>query len=169
MKDGETGLLDIAGVNLEYLWIGSPPSAGTSLVFLHEGLGCVTMWRDFPARLAAATGLGGLVYSRQGYGTSDPVEPPRPLGFMHDEAIEVLPRMLAAAGIGDVILVGHSDGASISIIYGGAAPRPGLKGMVLEAPHVFNEKALVEQAVKIAEHYRNTGFRERLERKPVFR
>ena len=166
MKDGETGLLDIVGVNLEYLWIGPPPSAGTSLVFLHEGLGCVTMWRDFPARLAAATGLGALVYSRRGYGGSDPAERPWSVHFMHDEALDVLPKVLAAAGIGRAILIGHSDGATIALIYGGAIRNPGLVGIALEAPHLFFEPKLVEQAAAIAGHYDDemTGFRARLQR-----
>jgi pimeloyl-ACP methyl ester carboxylesterase len=91
-----------------------------TLVLLHEGLGCVAMWRDFPQQLADRTGLGVLVYSRPGYGQSDPVPLPRPLTYMHDEAVEVLPAVLEQAEIENAILIGHSDGASIATIYAGA-------------------------------------------------
>ena len=87
------------------------------MVFLHEGLGCVSLWRDFPARLSAETGLGAFVYSRQGYGGSDPIELPRPPDFMDYEACAVLPEVLRAVGISRYFLIGHSDGASISLIF----------------------------------------------------
>lgn len=106
------------GVRLEARWIGPPPENAPTLVFLHEGLGSVSLWKDFPDRLAAETGCGALVYSRAGYGKSDPVPLPRPVRFMHDEA-ETLSKVLAQAGIRDSILIGHSDGASIALIYSG--------------------------------------------------
>ena len=106
MNSAAPVFIEVGGHRLECAWIGPPPGTGPTLVFLHEGLGCVEMWRDFPARLAAATGLGAFVYSRLGYGRSDPAELPRSLQFMHEEGLEVLPELLAAAGIEDYVLVG---------------------------------------------------------------
>ena len=160
----ETGFLRVGGRRLEYAWHGPKPDASPTLVFLHEGLGSVGMWRDFPARLADATGCGALIYSRAGYGKSDPVSLPRPIGYMHDEAIEVLPGVLAAAGVRRHVLVGHSDGASIAIIHAGAKPMPGLLGLVLEAPHVFTEEISVRSIAAAAESYRNSDLREKLRR-----
>ncbi len=134
------------------------------MVVLHEGLGCVTMWRDFPERLAAATGCGVLVYSRQGYGKSDPCTLPRPVRFMHDEALDVLPLVLQALDIGDHILVGHSDGASISLIHAGATNNPALKGVIVEAPHVFVEDISVSSIATIKEIYETTDLPEKLAR-----
>src|SRR6267378_7842510 len=116
----------IANKQLEYVWYGPSPDtpAVTTLVFLHEGLGCVAMWRDFPERLAAQTGCSALVYSRAGYGNSDPIELPRPVGFMHEEALVTLPQMLDAFEISKAILVGHSDGGSIIVIHAGGTSDP---------------------------------------------
>jgi pimeloyl-ACP methyl ester carboxylesterase len=162
----ETGFLRAGGVRLEARWIGPGPAAAPTLVFLHEGLGSASLWRDFPDRLAAETGCGALVYSRAGYGASDPVPLPRPVRFMHDEAI-VLAEVLAAAGIRQAVLVGHSDGASIALIFAGIAggsPTPGLRGLILEAPHVFTEPHGLASIAKIGEAYRTTDLRERLAR-----
>ena len=87
------------------------------LVFLHEGLGSVSLWRDFPDKLARRTGHRALVYSRFGYGQSAPLDNPREPPFMHDEALDVLPRLLAGLHIKKPILIGHSDGASIALIH----------------------------------------------------
>lgn len=152
---------------LEYAWHGPPPEAAPTLVFLHEGLGSVSAWRDFPARVAAETGWGALVYSRWGYGDSDPVTPPRPLRYMHDEALVTLPEVLDAAGVRDAVLVGHSDGASIALIFAGselAAAARHLRGLVLEAPHVMVEDLSVKSIAAAAEAYRTTDLRERLAR-----
>src|SRR5436309_4112762 len=132
------GFLQVEGVRLEARWAGPPPEEAPTLVFLHEGLGSTSLWRDFPDRLAAETGCGALIYSRAGYGKSDPVPLPRPVRFMHDEA-EALSEVLAQRKIRECILVGHSDGASIAMIYAGSRPAAGLKGLILEAPHVFTE------------------------------
>ncbi len=152
------------GRRLEYEWHGPGPEAAPTLVFLHEGLGCVTTWRDFPARLAGATGLGALVYSRAGYGHSDPVPLPRSLRFMHDEALLVLPEVLDALGIRDAILVGHSDGGSIALIHGGGVPGAKVRGLVLEAPHVFVEDLTVASIAQAAETYGQGDLRRSLER-----
>ena len=151
------------GKRLEYRWIGPPGGEAPTLVFLHEGLGSASLWRDFPDRLAAATGLGALVYSRAGYGRSDPAELPRPVDFMHDEAA-VLVEVLEGTGVRDPVLVGHSDGASIAIIYAGSGAGPRPRGLVLEAPHVFTEPHGLASIAAIREQYWTTGLRERLAR-----
>ncbi len=162
-------LLDVAGVRLEVEHyqprqeraIGGSVRLRPTLVFLHEGLGSVSQWRDFPQALADATGCPGLAYSRQGYGRSDPVSLPRPLSFMHDEARGALPALLAAAGIEEAVLVGHSDGASIALVYAGEDGRR-LRGLVLEAPHVFVEELSLASIARTRESYRTTDLRERL-------
>lgn len=129
---------------LEYTWHGPPPDEASTLVFLHEGLGCVSAWRDFPARVAEATGCSALVYGRAGYGNSDPVTLPRPLSFMHEEALVTLPEVLDKAGVREAVLAGHSDGGSIALIYAGGARDARLRALVLEAPHVFVEDSRVQ-------------------------
>jgi pimeloyl-ACP methyl ester carboxylesterase len=126
--------------------------ASPTLVFLHEGLGCVARWRDFPRMVAEATGRAALVYSRRGYGRSEPAVLPRPLTFMHEEALEVLPALLADEGIDDAILIGHSDGASIALIYTGEIGR-GVRGVVALAPHVLVEDVCVRAIVRLREQY----------------
>ncbi len=134
-------------------------------MFLHEGLGCVALWRDFPAELARRTGCGALVYSRAGYGGSDPVEVPRPLTYMHDEGIRVLPEVLQSAGVKRAFLVGHSDGGSIALLHAGAPNAfPGLAGLLLEAPHVFCEDLSVASIALARDAYLHGDFRARLER-----
>jgi pimeloyl-ACP methyl ester carboxylesterase len=151
------------GRRLEYRWIGPPGDAAPTLVFLHEGLGSAGLWRDFPDRLAAETGCGALVYSRAGYGRSEPADLPRPVAFMHDEAA-VLAEVLEGTGVRDPVLVGHSDGASIAIIYAGsdAGRRP--RALILEAPHVFTEPEGLASIAAMREQYRAAGLRERLAR-----
>ena len=113
------GTIQVDGRTLETGWWGPAPSDAPTIVLLHEGLGSVTLWRDVPERLATATGWGVFAYSRFGYGQSDTVELPRPMSYMHDEASDVLPRVLRAAGIERTVLIGHSDGGSIAAIYAG--------------------------------------------------
>ncbi|HEY7770764.1 alpha/beta hydrolase [Longimicrobium sp.] len=155
--------LTIGGVRLEYRWIGPGPREAPTIVFLHEGLGSVSTWRDFPMRLAEATGCGALVYSRAGYGRSDPVELPRPVDFMHREA-EVLDAVLRAANVRRAVLFGHSDGASIALIHAASHPSALVAGLVLEAPHVFVEDVSVRSIARIGDVYRSTDLRERLAR-----
>jgi pimeloyl-ACP methyl ester carboxylesterase len=109
-----------------------------TLIFLHEGLGSISLWRDFPHRLAAATGAPALVYSRYGYGKSDPIRGDRAVDYMHVEALTVLPQLRHELSLDDVVLVGHSDGASIALIHAGAGKWP-VRGLIVEAPHVFVE------------------------------
>lgn len=156
--------LDAGGVQLEYVWTGPSPDETPTLVFLHEGLGCAALWKDFPERVAEATGLGVMAYSRRGYGRSDPVEAPRPLTYMHDEGLQVLPRVLDAAGIQSAILVGHSDGASIALIHAGGRRDPRVRGLVLMAPHVFNEELSVRSIRAAREAYEHGGLRAQLAR-----
>lgn len=157
-------VLDIDGVHLEYQWHGPAPDTAPTLVFLHEGLGCTALWKDFPARVAAACGYGALVYSRAGYGSSDPVTVPRPLSYMHHEGLEVLGRVLDAAGIRQAVLVGHSDGGSIALIHGGGVADPRVHGIVTLAAHVFNEALCVASIREAREAYENGGLRPRLAR-----
>lgn len=164
----------VLGHELEYRWIGPGPRDAPTIVFLHEGLGCLGMWRDFPDRVASETGCGALVYSRMGYGASGPVRGPRPVRFMHDEALEVLPAVIKRFQLEEVVLFGHSDGASIAVIYAGARPRgfggpqgpplrsSSVRALILEAPHVFVEPVCVERIARIAQEYETTRLRERL-------
>jgi pimeloyl-ACP methyl ester carboxylesterase len=137
----------LGDLELESTWVGPPRDGGPELVLLHEGLGSITQWRDFPAQL----GRPALVYAREGYGTSSPVALPRPLTYMHDEAAR-LPAILAAERVIDPVLVGHSDGASIAIIATGSgvvSPR----ALVLIAPHVFVEDISIESIAKARDAY----------------
>jgi pimeloyl-ACP methyl ester carboxylesterase len=155
--------LTAGGHRLEYERVGRADPGRPVLVFLHEGLGSVSQWRDFPERLARDSGYPGLVYSRRGYGRSDPVELPRPLTYMHDEARRVLPEVLAEAGIDDAILVGHSDGASIAVIYAGENGAR-LRGLVLLAPHVYAEDVGIASIAQVNAEYGRTELREKLAR-----
>src|SRR3954451_2671518 len=109
MTLSEEGFLDLGAMRLEYRMIGPRPDAAPTIVLLHEGLGCVGLWGAFPEQLAAATGAGVFVYSRAGYGGSSPATLPRPVTFMHDEARDVLPKLLDTIGFQRGLLVGHSD------------------------------------------------------------
>ncbi len=157
-------VLHLDGRALEAAWWGKAPGEAPTLVLLHEGLGSVDLWRDFPARLAEATGLGVFAWSRFGYGASDPTPLPRPMTYMHEEAVEVLPRVLDLAGIGRCALVGHSDGASIAIINGGEVQDERVRGLVLIAPHLFVEDVSVASIAEIGVAYDMGGLRDRLSR-----
>lgn len=153
--------IEIEGTRLEYeLHVPPPPPGSTTrpaptLVWLHEGLGCVALWRDLPQRVSERTGLSSLVYSRAGYGGSDPVALPRPLTYMHDEGLRVLPALLRALSVEDAVLIGHSDGGSIAILYAGGVPEAArtVRGLVLLAPHVFCEELSVRSIAAAAESY----------------
>lgn len=153
----QTQHLTVNGTRLEVVWHGAPPEDAPTLVFLHEGLGCAVLWRDVPAKLAEATGCGALVYSRLGYGASDSCTLPRPISYMHDEALEVLPELLRVAGIRECILIGHSDGGSIALIYAGGTPATLLRGVITEAAHLFCEDISVQSIQKIESLYLKDG------------
>ena len=148
-----------AGRKLEYQRIDAD-AAKPVLAFLHEGLGSITQWRDFPARVVAATGCPALIYARYGHGQSDVLQEPRKPDFMHDEALIALPRLLAALGIANPILVGHSDGASISLIHAGAG-NP-VRGVIVEAPHVFVEEHGMHGIVAAKEAFESTDLPQKL-------
>jgi len=152
--------LSAAGHRLEAAWHGPGPDATPTLVLLHEGLGSVAMWRDWPAALAAATGPGVFVYSRRGYGASEPRPAPWPLTYMHEEAA-LLPAVLDAARIERAVLVGHSDGGSIALIH---ASRHPVTGLVLLAPHVVVEERTVAAIRSTRRSYEDGGLRERMAR-----
>ena len=156
--------LDLPAGTLDCAWWGPPPGERPTLVLLHEGLGCIALWRDVPAQLAAATGYGVFAYSRFGYGASSPCALPRPLDYMRREATEILPAVLDAAGITRAILIGHSDGASIAAIHAGAVHDPRIAGVVLIAPHYFVEPSGLRaiEAARIA--YETGDLRARLAR-----
>lgn len=156
--------LYLGGQRLEAAWWGPLADAAPTLVLLHEGLGCVDLWRDFPARLAAASGCGVLAYSRLGYGRSDPCPLPRPLTYMHDEALQVLPALLATVRVRDVILVGHSDGGSIALVHAGGCESPALRGVVTLAAHVFCEELSVRSIAAAKTAFEAGELRARLAR-----
>ena len=131
------------------------------LILLHEGLGSVGLWRDFPGRLAEATGRRLIAFSRFGHGRSDPPPEPRTPAFFHEEALEVLPELLTVLDAPHPILVGHSDGASIALIHAAGHP---VEGLVLLAPHVFVEDITVERIRETREAYAADGLRERMAR-----
>lgn len=162
MELNEAGVVRVANTELEYRMIGPPPGEAPTIVMLHEGLGCVSLWKNFPDRLAAATGQGVFVYSRRGYGRSSRYEPPWPLIYMHEEAERVLPELLDTIGFQDGILFGHSDGASIAAIYAGASGDRRLRGLVLMAPHFFTEDAGIASIAEAKTAYETTDLRERL-------
>jgi pimeloyl-ACP methyl ester carboxylesterase len=164
MKLDDSGFLSIGTQRLEYRMIGPRPDAAPTLVMLHEGLGCVGLWGDFPDKLQAATGAGVFVYSRAGYGKSGPVKLPRPLSYMHDEARDVLPRLLDAIGFQRGLLLGHSDGASIATIYAGTRQDPRVGGLVLIAPHFFTEDPGIASIEEARKAYATTDLRAKLAR-----
>jgi pimeloyl-ACP methyl ester carboxylesterase len=151
-----------AGRRLEVERIAAGVPGRPPLVFLHEGLGSVAMWRDFPARVAHACGCDAIVYSRHGYGRSEPLDAPRGVRYMHDEALAALPEVLSATGAARPVLVGHSDGGSIALIHAGAG-HP-VAGLVLMAPHVFVEDVSIASIAAAGRAYESTGLRARLAR-----
>lgn len=126
------------------------------LVFLHEGLGCVQMWKTFPERLAKESGCNAFVFSRLGYGRSGTCNLPWKTNFMHTQALAVLPKILKAAGIQKHILIGHSDGGSIALIFGGSSNAGRLMGIITEAAHVFCEPVTLA-SIRAARHAYLTG------------
>lgn len=152
-----------AGRSLSYEWIEGDARAKPTLIFLHEGLGSIRQWRDFPVNVVAATGCRALVFDRYGYGQSDVLaEPRRSVRFMHDEALVSLPDLRRKLGIEDAILVGHSDGASIALIHAGAG-HPA-RGVAVMAPHVFIEPVCIDSIKQAANTFETTDLPARLGR-----
>jgi pimeloyl-ACP methyl ester carboxylesterase len=152
-----------AGHRLEYARIPARDPGGPAIVLLHEGLGSISMWRDFPQRVADATGHEVVVYSRYGYGCSDRLTGGRDVRYMHDEALIALPEVLDALSINRPILLGHSDGASIAIIHAGG-PCRAVAGLVLMAPHVVVEDISVDSIAAARVAYETSDLRARLAR-----
>jgi pimeloyl-ACP methyl ester carboxylesterase len=159
-----SGTLSIASSDLEYRMIGPTPDQAPTIVMLHEGLGCVGLWGDFPDKLQAATGAGVFVYSRAGYGASSKAELPRPVSYMHDEALDVLPKILDAIGFRRGLLLGHSDGASIATIYAGGVQDHRVRGLMLIAPHFVVEDISVKSIAEIGQTYATTDLKAKLSR-----
>ena len=160
----DEGFLELEPQRLEYRMIGPRPDAAPTIVMLHEGLGCVGLWGAFPEQLSAATGAGVFVYSRAGYGNSSPAALPRPLSFMDEEALDMLPRVLAAIGFQRGILFGHSDGASIATIYAGSVQDHRVRGLVLMAPHFFTEAMGLTEIRRAGEAFNAGILRDKLKR-----
>ena len=149
-----------AGHAVNYEWVGE---GSADLVFLHEGLGSIPQWRDFPAKVAAAAGCRALVYDRYGYGQSEVLaEPRRTVRFMHDEALVALPEILSGLKMQSPILVGHSDGASIALIYAGAGHA--VRGVVAMAPHVFIEPICLSSIRSATQTFESTDLAQKLGR-----
>jgi pimeloyl-ACP methyl ester carboxylesterase len=158
---GQLRKIKVQGRNLEVLRITGDAHL-PELIFLHEGLGSASHWKDFPALVSASTGCPVTVYSRYGSGDSDVLTEARPVRYMHDEALLVLPELLSTLHIENPILVGHSDGASIAIIYAGADDR--LRGAILLAPHVFVEDLSVRSIAEAKVSFESTNLPELLGR-----
>jgi pimeloyl-ACP methyl ester carboxylesterase len=151
---GLSGEAEVTAAKLERKWFGVRSSDDQLvIVMLHHGIGSVSTWKDFPDRVSSATGLPVLAYSRLGHGKSPPVEPVARFGFMHEAAEHELPGVLEEEGVRRPLLVGHSDGGSITAIYAGTGGRDLVEGCILLAPHVFVEECTVENARVAAENY----------------
>jgi pimeloyl-ACP methyl ester carboxylesterase len=159
----EIGHVDLGDQQLEFVRYGAVSDEAPSLIFLHEGLGSVAMWRDFPARVAMATGAQAIVYSRSGYGRSSPRTGPYDVDYMHREALDILPRLFDAWGISEPVLVGHSDGASIALIQAAADTSP-VSALALVAPHIYVEPVSVQSITEAREHFKTTDLEQRLGR-----
>jgi pimeloyl-ACP methyl ester carboxylesterase len=150
------------GHRLEYAWFGTQ-RASAPIVMLHEGLGSLSLWKDFPQRLADVTTRRVLAYSRYGYGASDPLAGPRGADFMHIEALETLPDLLDALGVRDPVLFGHSDGGSIALIHAARSHRS-VSAVIALAPHVFVERYGLEAIAAARLDYLDGDLRARLAR-----
>jgi pimeloyl-ACP methyl ester carboxylesterase len=163
--------IDWAGrrVRIEHRWIAPERRSAPLIVFLHEGLGSLSMWRDFPQRLCAAAGCRGLVYSRPGYGRSTPraAEEAWNPDFMHRQAHEVLPALLEALDVDTQArapwLFGHSDGASITLLHAARFPHR-VAGAIVLAPHILVEPLSIASIEKARTAYLETDLRQRLQR-----
>lgn len=155
--------LSVQGHRLEYEFLQGSAIDAPVIVFLHEGLGSVAMWKDFPLQIAHETGCHALVYSRYGYGQSDPLLSSRRADFMHQEALQALPELLDKLGVDRPILFGHSDGGSIALIYAGGSKRP-VRGLIVMAPHIIVEDLSIISIQKAKRTYETTALREKLGR-----
>ncbi len=162
MTKSESQTIRVQGRNLEVHRIAARQHGSPELVFLHEGLGSVSHWKKFPAEVAASTGCPVTIYSRYGSGNSDILIEDRAVTYMHEEGLQVLPELLSKLQSENPILVGHSDGATIAIIYAGAHDR--IRGLVLLAPHVFVEDLSVASIAEAKIKFETTNLPEKLAR-----
>ncbi|MBV9028424.1 MAG: alpha/beta hydrolase [Candidatus Eremiobacteraeota bacterium] len=153
----------MSNIELEIVRIPPRNEGLPTLVFLHEGLGSVALWKDFPEAIARRTGCGALTYSRYGNGFSPVLREPRQPAYMHDEALEVLPELFGSLEIADAILIGHSDGASIALIYAAYHPKR-VRGLVLMSPHLFVEELSLRSIAAIRGEYETTDLPQRMAR-----
>ncbi len=156
--------IEIDEVSLESAWIGPGPASAPTIVLMHEGLGSVSTWRDFPRRLADATNTGVFAFSRRGYGRSSPAQLPRPVDYLRREAFDVVPKVLEKIGFERGILLGHSDGGSIAAIYAGSVQDHRVRGLALIEPHFFVEEINLRAIREITEDYKTTDLGKRLGR-----
>ncbi|WP_135081871.1 alpha/beta hydrolase [Terasakiella sp. SH-1] len=148
----------------KHIYLDQTNTASPTLVFLHEGLGCLELWKDFPEKLCEACGLNGFVYERVGFGKSSPLGlVPRPLDYLEREGRDVLPSVLTEAGIKNPFLIGHSDGGSIALVYAAHYPHS-LSGAITEAAHVFVEDVTLKGIRDAGELYFKADLKSKLER-----
>lgn len=160
-------VLPVLSHHLEIQWHGDRNSERPVLIFLHEGLGCVEMWKDFPKTVSQRTGCPALVFSRPGYGRSSPSPLPWKVNFMHQQAVKLMPAVIQQANIKQFILIGHSDGGSISLIFAGSPgikERARLKGVMTLAAHVFCEKMTVDAIRQAKTDYQKGMLKKGLEK-----
>ncbi|WP_291465242.1 alpha/beta hydrolase [Desulfobacula sp.] len=158
--------LTLDSKKIELQWHQKEQKDHPTLIFMHEGLGCTRMWKDFPEKVSRNTGCPALIFSRFGYGNSDPCPLPWKINFMHREALRILSEIIKKAQIKEYILVGHSDGFSIGIIFAGsqyARELKGLKGLITQAAHVFCEQITVDCIQQAKINYEHHGLRQGLE------
>jgi len=157
--------VSILGKHLEFVRLPSaqPRENAPAMVFLHEGLGSVSMWRDFPQKVADASGCEAVVFSRVGYGRSDPATRQRDVTYLHEEGLAVLPAFIAELGLERPFLFGHSDGGSIALLCAGGTDVP-LAGVIAMAPHVFVEDVTIEGILQAKAVWENSDLPARLGR-----
>jgi pimeloyl-ACP methyl ester carboxylesterase len=148
---------------IEYDFVHASSADAPVMIFLHEGIGSLSMWKDFPSRVAHAAGCNALVYSRYGYGQSDALTASRHVDFMHDEALKALPELLDRLEVQRPILFGHSDGGSIALIHAGGSGRP-IAGVIAMAPHIVVEDISIRSIKAAKQTYETTDLKDRLGR-----
>ncbi len=158
------GFISAAGMPLEYRLLGAPPSRSPTIVMLHEGLGSVSTWGEFPRLLFEHTGASVFVYSRAGYGASPQADHSLPIDYVKRHALSILPKILETIGFSQGLLLGHSDGASMVASYAGNLADPRVRGLILMAPHFCVEPETLAEIRKAREAFENGGLRQRLAR-----
>lgn len=156
--------LDLPDAQLEYARFRGYNPLEPTFILLHEGLGCVELWHDFPRRLATTTGLDAIAYSRRGYGRSSRLSLPRAPDYLENQGCLELRQVLDALTLKNVILVGHSDGATIALAYAAQSFDPRIRGVVAMAPHVFAEPRCIEAIQATTRRFEQGDLRQRLER-----